>query len=173
MDEKTGVDSYKFLPRLIASYYQQMNLLPRGPIPWTPVARRLEKCRFGLVTSAGMYQKGIDPPFDLQRERDEPTWGDPTYRVIPQDIQQEAVGISHLHINPQYALEDLNVILPIEGFQALAEQGRIGGLADHGYSFMGYQGFPPNTTEWEEVYGPEVARRMKAEGVDCVLLTPF
>jgi hypothetical protein len=37
---------------------------------------------------------------------------------------------------------------------------------------MGYQGNPPNTSEWENRYGPEVAARMKEEGVDAVLLTP-
>jgi hypothetical protein len=37
---------------------------------------------------------------------------------------------------------------------------------------MGYQGFPPDATAWRETYGPEVAEKFKAEGVDCVLLTP-
>jgi hypothetical protein len=34
---------------------------------------------------------------------------------------------------------------------------------------MGYQ---QNTNEWENRYGPEMAARMKEEGVDAVLLTP-
>jgi len=34
---------------------------------------------------------------------------------------------------------------------------------------MGYQ---PNTSEWRERYGPEVAGLLKDEAVDAVLLTP-
>jgi hypothetical protein len=37
---------------------------------------------------------------------------------------------------------------------------------------MGYQGFPPDTTAWRSRYGPEVAARLEAEDVDCVLLAP-
>jgi hypothetical protein len=36
---------------------------------------------------------------------------------------------------------------------------------------MGYQGFPPDTTAWQETYGPQVADQLKAEEVDCVLFT--
>jgi hypothetical protein len=82
------------------------------------------------------------------------------------------VGASHLHISTQDVQSDVNILLPIHRFQALAAEGRIGGLAGHAYSFMGYQGFPPDTTAWRETHGPQVAERFKAEGVDCVLLTP-
>jgi hypothetical protein len=34
---------------------------------------------------------------------------------------------------------------------------------------MGYQ---PDNSAWEKRYGPEVAARMKEEGVDAALLTP-
>jgi hypothetical protein len=69
-------------------------------------------------------------------------------------------------------LEDVNILLPIHRFQELAAQDEIGGLAEHAYSFMGYQGFPPDTSAWEQTYGPQVAGRLKAEGVDCAFLTP-
>ena len=167
-----SVDSFKFLPRLIAAYYQGLQLPSRGAIPWTPIPAAVEECRFALVTSGGVYHRELQMPFDLAREREEPTWGDPSYRELPVNMRQEQVAVSHLHINPRDVLEDVNVLLPIQHFRELAEQGRIGGLAETAYSFMGYQGAPPNTSEWEHTYGPEVAEKMKAEGVDCVLLTP-
>ena len=86
------VDSFKFLPRLIATFYQMTEREPEHPIPWTPLSLGLEKCTFGLVTSAGLYHKGQEPPFDLEREKQEPTWGDPTYREIPVRIPQDQVG---------------------------------------------------------------------------------
>ena len=166
------VDSFKYLPRLIATFYQMTEREPKYPIPWTPLPRDLEKCKFGLVTSAGLYHQGHEPPFDLEREEQEPTWGDPTYREIPFDIHQDRVGVSHLHLNSHDILLDINIQLPVNRFQELVEGGRIAGLANTSYSFMGFQGFPSDTEEWESTYGPQVADKLKAEGVDCVLLTP-
>jgi D-proline reductase (dithiol) PrdB len=166
------IDSFKFLPRLIATFYQATGVQPQQPIPWTPLSKPLTECTFGLVTSGGLYHKGVEPPFDLAREKAEPTWGDPTFRMIPRDISQSDMGVSHLHINPQDVLADFNILLPIHRFQELAEEGVIGGLAEQAYSFMGFQGHPPDTTAWRETYGPQVAERFRSEGVECVFLTP-
>ena len=57
------VDSFKFLPRLIATFYQMTEREPQQPIPWTPLAKPLAACKFGLVTSAGLYLKGVQRPF--------------------------------------------------------------------------------------------------------------
>lgn len=166
------VDSFKFLPRLIAAFYQMTEREPELPIPWTPVERPLADLTFGLVTSGGLYMGGAQPPFDVAREKREPTWGDPTYRAIPSNVAQADIAVSHLHLNPTFAEADFNVVLPLSRFQELATQGVIGGLADEAYSFMGFQGFPPDAAAWQTTYGPEVAAKFKAAGVDCVLLTP-
>lgn len=166
------VDSFKYLPRLIAYFYQTTDRQPETPIPWTPLDKPLADCKFGLVTSAGLYQLGVDQPFDLKREQREPTWGDPTYRVLPTNIPRERIGVSHLHLDTQDIVADHNIVLPIDRFKELADEGRIGGLAERAYSFMGYQGFPPDAKEWEERYAPEVSELLLADEVDCVLLTP-
>jgi D-proline reductase (dithiol) PrdB len=166
------VDSFKFLPRLIATFYRMTKREPEMPIPWTPLDRSLSECTFGLVTSAGLYVSGSDREFDVEGERQRPTWGDPSFRVIPSDIESGAVGASHLHFNNTDVVSDFNIQMPIHRFLTLVEEERIGGLTASNYSFMGYQGFPPDTTEWEERYGPEVAEAFINEGVNCVLLTP-
>ena len=102
----------------------------------------------------------------------EPTWGDPSFRSILMDLPQTELGVSHLHINTKWIEEDINVLLPVVRFQELVAEGVVGGLGRNAYSFMGYQGFPPNPAEWQETYGPQVAGKLKEEGVDCVLLTP-
>lgn len=165
------VDSYKFLPRLITRYYRLSRVERELPIPWSPLDRPLSQCRFGLVTSGGLYHRGHEPPFDLERERQEPTWGDPSFRTLPATMEPGEVGVSHFHINSGAVLKDINILLPIQRFQELAQEGRIASLAPHVYSFMGYQGFPADLTGWKEVYGPQVADRLVAEEVDCVLLT--
>ena len=69
-------------------------------------------------------------------------------------------------------MADMNILLPLQRFNEFVAEGRIGGFASFAYSFMGYQGHPPNTKEWQYTYGPRVARKLKAEGVNCILLTP-
>ena len=166
------VDSFKFLPRSLAAFYQATELQPQLPIPWTPLERPLAECKFGLLTSGGLYVRGLEPPFNLERERGEPTWGDPSFRRLPINIRQEDVGVSHLHLNPRDILLDFNILLPIRRFQELPSEGRIGGSADNAYSFMGFQGFPADTQAWQERYGPQVAAELKADGVNCALLVP-
>ena len=165
------VDSFKYLPRLIAAVYEMMEIRVEHLIPWTPLPRSIRECKFGLVTSGGLHSKG-DSPFDLLREKQEPTWGDPTFRRIPTDITQLDIRVSHLHVNPVFAETDFNILLPVHRFRELVEQGYIGGLADFAYSFMGYQGYPADTGAWRENYCIQVADFLRAEQVDCVLLTP-
>ncbi len=163
------VDSFKWLPRSIAGYYQAMQMPDLGEIPWTPMKTPAAEARFALVTSAGVYVKGKQEPFDLEGERKNPLWGDPTYRVIPSDVQQDQIGVAHLHINNEDIEQDVNIVLPVQRFQELAEAGEIGSLASQHYSFMGYQA---NDDEWRERYGSEVAQRMIEEEVDAALITP-
>lgn len=165
------VDSFKYLPRLIGEFYKMTGYQCELPIPWTPMDRPLADCKFGLVTSGGLYHRGEDRPFDLKREREDPTWGDPSYRILPTDIPQEEVGVSHLHYNPQSVLKDINVLLPVNRFRRLAEEGVIRGRVDKAYSVMGFQGYPPDTEAWRETCGPRIAETLQGQGVDCVLLT--
>lgn len=163
------VDSFKYLPRSLRGYYEARCPARREPVPWTPLAKPLSEARVALVTTAGIWVKGLEPPFDYEREKREPMWGDPTFRRIPRYTKQEQIGAGHLHLNNRDILLDVNIQLPLHRMQELEESGRIGSLADTNYSFMGYQ---PDTTEWEEKYGPECAGLMKDEAVDVVLLTP-
>ncbi len=165
------VDSFKWLPGFLANQYRALQL-ERVEVPWTPLAKPIKQCRFALVSTAGLYVKDKDPPFDMERERREPTWGDPTYRVIPRDVRQEEIHATHLHVNTADMLQDINIALPIHRFLELEESGEIGSLAASHYSFMGFQGFPGETAPWRDQYGPEVVRRMKEEEVDAALLVP-
>ena len=169
------VDDYKYLPRSFVAGYESEQIVRADPVPFTPLRRPVNQSRFALVTTAGIWNKQTDPPFDFERERREPLWGDPSYRVLRRDIRQEQVGAGHLHLNNDDLLADINIALPITRFRELVDAGEVGSLAESHYSLMGYQGRAPDggdTAEWEQRYGPEVAARMRDEGVDAVLLTP-
>jgi D-proline reductase (dithiol) PrdB len=171
MEANMEVDSFRYLSPLISRYYKLNRVEKMPPIPWTPLAHPIDQSCFGLVTSGGLYHKGFEPPFDLDRERCEPTWGDPSFRSLPTDMDPGEVGVSHFHINATDILADMNILLPVQRFHELTAEGRVGGLAAHAYSFMGYQGFPSNLTGWRESSGPQVTQRLLAEGVDCVFLS--
>jgi len=163
------VDSYKWLPPSLKGYFQNMAVPAPESMPCAPWSKPLSEAKVALVTTAGINARGVEPPFDYEREQHEPMWGDPTYRVIPRDVRQEQIQTGHLHINNDDIAEDVNVALPLQRMIELEREGVIGALAETNYSFMGYM---PDTREWRERYAPEVARKLKEERVDGVILTP-
>lgn len=132
-----------------------------GLSPWVsggPLSTR----RVALVTSAGLHRRG-DRPFGLGDARDD-------YRVIPGDIDAADLVMSQLSVNFDRTgfHHDLNVVFPIDRLHELAADGTIGSVADFHYAFMG-AGSPVTRMEAK---GREVARMLKQDGVDAVLLTP-
>ena len=139
--------------------------LEHDDTPWVALDKPLSQCKVALVTSAGPHLRE-DKPFN----RDDPG-GESTYRVIPSDSDPVDVVQSHFSIGFDHTgiYRDLNVTFPMDRLRELAEMGEIGGLSDSFFSFMGALR-DPSTVIAET--GPEVARRMKEEGVDVALLTP-
>ncbi len=164
------VNGFRFMPPSLAAWIGSS--IPEKPfsgdIPWTPLGKPLAETTFALMTSAGISVKS-DPPFDMARERREPTWGDPTFRAIPREAGEADIAVNHLHITTDFIKQDLNVILPLARFRELERDGRIGRLAPTSYSYYGYQ---PDPTVLLSEAMPQVAERMRAEGVEAVLLTP-
>ena len=103
--EKTRkrVDGYRFLPPGLAAWVR--TFIPKGdfkgPIPWTPMSRPLNEATVALVTSAGISLKS-NPPFDMEREKREPLWGDRSYRAIPRGSTEKDIDVHHLHINTNH-----------------------------------------------------------------------
>ena len=164
------VDGFLFLPPALRVWISK-DIPDRpfsGRIPWTPLDKSISETTFTLITSAGISMKS-DPPFDMDREKAEPTWGDPSYREIPKTATENDIEVNHLHVNTAYIKEDLNVILPLTRFQEFEQKGLIGKLAPTCYSYYGYQANP--TVLLNETM-PQVAERMRQENVAAVLITP-
>lgn len=163
------VDSFRFLPPSLRAYFETRPYDAWDGVPWTRLGRPLAAATVALVTTAGINVRGAEPPFDYEREKAEPQWGDPTFRTLPPDLRQEEVQTGHLHINNDDLERDIDVAFPIHRLRELEASGAIGRVAPRHYSLMGFQ---MDLTAWREVSGPEVARRLAADGVDAVLLTP-
>lgn len=171
MDQnQTPVDGFRFLPPGLAAWIQ--TFIPtdnfNGPIPFQPLTKPLSECTVAAVTSAGISLSS-DPPFDMEREKIESNWGDPSYRKIPIAAAQADIRANHLHINTNYLLEDVNVILPLTHLQSLANEGIIGQAAPTAYSFYGFQW---QRTEFLKEAIEPIAGQMQSEGVDVAILTP-
>ncbi len=169
-DKDKVVNGFRFLPPSLSAWFSKdiPDSAFSGHIPWTPLDKPVKETTFALMTSAGISSK-TDPPFDVEREKREPAWGDPTSREIPSTATEADIDVNHLHINTDYIKQDLNVMLPLARFREFAEEGTIGGLAPTSYSFYGFQMDPKVLLE-ETM--PKVASKMKSEGVEAVLLTP-
>ncbi len=132
------------------------------------MANPLSRTTLALVTSAGISLK-TDPPFDMEREKREAIWGDRSYRAIPRGTTEKDIEVNHLHINTSYIKKDINVILPLARMAEFEQDKIIGRLAPTSYSFYGFQW--QNTDFLREAMEP-ISRKMKAEGVKAVLMTP-
>ena len=133
--------------------------------PWTVPSQDLEHSSVALVTSAGLHLRD-DKPFAADVKG-----GDTSYRVIPSDANATDILQSHTSIGFDHTAiyRDLNVTYPLDRMRELAARGVIGGVAPHGYSFMGAL---RDVRRIQEDTGPEVAQRLKAEGAEVVFLTP-
>ena len=163
------VDSYKFISgitkRMVKTWIKMET--PRD-IPWTPLEKQLSECKVALLSSGGVALK-TDRPFDQDGERQNPWWGDSSYRVIPQGTKAKEIKLYHLHIDSQYAETDLNSLLPIDRLIELEAEGVIGRAAASHYSTMGYN-LQPLVLLQKTI--PAIIRNLREEAVDVVVLVP-
>ncbi|HEY0754775.1 MAG TPA: glycine/sarcosine/betaine reductase selenoprotein B family protein [Ktedonobacteraceae bacterium] len=131
----------------------------------TPLRKALKDCTVALVTTAGLSLPG-QPPFDVTIRN-----GDTSFREFPADsalqmleMHQRSWSFDHTGV-----LQDRNLAFPLDRLRELQQQGEIGAIGAHHYSFMGSIVSPSKLLKES---APEVARRLKADAVDVVLLTP-
>lgn len=164
-----SIDSYRFLD--FASRQVMKSWAGRQEydvVPFAPLAKPLSECTIALLSTAGIARND-DRPFDQQGERRNPWWGDPSFRVIPPGTTERDVRLYHMHIDPRFGQEDLDVVLPMRRLAELAGEHIIGQVAARHYSTMGYILEP--TVLMEET-APAIAQLMHDDGVDAAALVP-
>ena len=164
-----SIDSYRFLDFASRQVMKAWAAREKpGVIPFTLLSKPLRECTVALISTAGIARND-DRPFDQEGERQDPWWGDPSFRVIPLGTTERDVRIYHLHIDPRFGEEDLDVVLPMRRLTELARDGVVGGAAPRHYSIMGYILDP---TVLVEQTVPAIVDRLRADGVDAVALVP-
>jgi D-proline reductase (dithiol) PrdB len=158
------VDSYRFLPRSFRPLYEGRGAFPGEEAPvWAPFEKRLADARIALLTSAGIYLKDGQPPFDLETEQIRPDWGDPSWRIIPANTQPDKLAVAHLHINDEDLLADPEIALPMHLLNALAGEGVIGAAATNHVSVMGFQ--DRGLRDWHEETVAEIVDHLSVDGL--------
>ena len=164
-----AIDSYRFVDFATRQIMKAWAARQEpGVIPFTLLAKPLRECTVALVSTAGIARND-DHPFDKERERRDPWWGDPSFRRIPLGTTEKDVAIHHLHIDPRFGEADLDVLLPMRRLTELAREGMVGRPAPTHYSIMGYILEP---TELVEQTAPAIAAGMRDEAVDAAVLVP-
>lgn len=136
-----------------------------GDIPFASMRTPLHQARAALITTGGIHLPEQEP-FDMENPD-----GDPSYRTIPGDVDPDRITITHKYYDHSDADADLNVIFPLDHFRDLVDKGVIGSLADRHYGLMGHID-ADLINVLNSRTAPEVAAKLRADGVDFAFLTP-
>jgi len=164
-----AVDSFRFISGITRRMMRTwISMEKPRPIPWTPLAKPLAQSTVALLSSAGVALK-TDQPFDQEGERQNPWWGDPSYRILPDTATENDVRLYHLHIDPRFAEQDLNCLFPLGRLKELEQSGEIGRSSPRHYSMMGYILEPETLLK---VTVPAITRDLREDQADVVVLVP-
>ena len=164
------VDSFKFLPRSFQPFFASPEPLPgETDEVWTEFAPRLAEASVALLSTGGLSCP-TQAPFDADRERREPAWGDPSWRPIRLETLQGELAMAHLHVNPADFERDHEVAMPLRALDTLVAAGVVGASADEHVSVMGYQA--AGLADWQRSTAPEIVTRLRELSVDGVVIAP-
>ncbi len=132
--------------------------------PWTPLGQPLAQTALALVSTCGVYRRGIDCPFDATNY-----YGDPSFKEIPIDTAVDTLDFAHTHYNHEHVSQDPNVAFPLDHLRALQAEGVIRRLVDPAISFSG---FLPEPRQLVMETAPAAAQRLLDAGAQAALLVP-
>jgi D-proline reductase (dithiol) PrdB len=148
------------LPEFERAHLRAKAMEPLGPTPFVRADLPMNRRRVVLITTAGLHVRD-DEAFELT---------DASYRLIPGDLRGDELVMSHASANFDRTgfLEDVNIVLPIDRFRELADEGSLGSLASQHVSFMGAMLLP----QAYEASVRHLAGLLKRDHVDTAFLTP-
>jgi D-proline reductase (dithiol) PrdB len=127
--------------------------------PWVK-GPPLNERRVALLSTAALNVRG-----DAVYQREETS-----FRVIPGNVDPGDVVMSHSSVNFDRTgfQRDMNVCFPLQRLHELAAEGIIGSVADFHFTVSG----APHPADLEGS-ARAIARTLRADGVDTVLLVPI
>ena len=145
------------MPAVARGFISNLDLPVVAEPDWT-VPSPPQELRVSIVTTAAVSRRG-DKPF---------SWLARDHRVFNKNDRDLVMTHVAVELDRSAWQQDLNVIIPLDRLEEMANDGEIGSVADEHYSFMGAA--DPVTMEKS---ARAVAAKMKQEGVDTVFLIPI
>jgi D-proline reductase (dithiol) PrdB len=145
------------MPAVARGFISNLDLPVVDEPDWTVPSLPQER-RVSIVTTAAVSRRG-DKPF---------SWLARDHRVFNKNDRDLVMTHVAVEFDRSAWQQDLNVIIPLDRLEEMANDGEIGSVADEHYSFMGAA--DPVTMEKS---ARAVAAKMKQEGVDTVFLIPI
>ena len=128
-----------------------------------PAVKDLSKATIALVTSGGIVPKGNPDHIESSNAS---KYGEYSIAGID-DLTEETFETAHGGYDPVYANEDADRVLPVDVLREMEKEGKIGKLYDKFYTTVGNG----TAVASAKAFAEELAAKMKAEGVDAVILT--
>jgi hypothetical protein len=144
---------------------------------FSPPGKPLNRSKVGLMTTSGHYVEGDDPePFGIKNMDAEEAQAriseflktEPVLSAIPMDTPRDKLRLRHGGYDNRAALEDFNIVLPLDLLMDMVEEGKIGQAAENAYSFVG--ACAQNTLKNKSA--PQWSNMLKDEGVEAMILVP-
>jgi glycine reductase len=136
-------------------------IFPHAPAP-APVAD-LSKARVAIVTDGGLVPKGNPDEIAPYAATN---WG--AYDISNlDDLHGEDYEVSHRGYDTRYVEQDPDRLVPVDALRDLEKAGVVGKLHDQFVSTSGLANPLANSRR----LGREIAQKLKAEGVEAVILT--
>ena len=130
---------------------------------WTPFEKPLNQAKVALLCSSGMSRRDQEPFDPLARS-------ELSYREIAKDTPTEDLIINYNYYDHSDADRDPNVILPLDRFRELEQEGYIGELAEIHYGLG--MGRMYKRTALQTQLAAEIARKVKQAKVDVLFCVP-
>ncbi len=152
-------------------YYQLLGFAPYrwahfADVPFTPLAKSLDRARVALITTAAPFQPGVGDqgpgaPYNAAAKFYQvysiPTESEPDLRI-------SHIGYDRLHTHAR----DINSYFPLARLKEAVAAGRFGALTTR------IQGIPTNRSQRVTVENdvPELLRRVREDGAEAAVLAP-
>lgn len=129
----------------------------------SPAVKDLAHAKIALVTSGGIVPKGNPDHIESSSAS---KFGEYSLAGV-NDLDENTYQTAHGGYDPVYANEDSDRVLPVDVMRDLVKEGVIGELHEKYYTTVGNGTSVANAN----AYGTEIGKRLKADGVDAVILT--
>lgn len=128
-----------------------------------PAVKDLAHAKIALVTSGGIVPKGNPDHIESSSAS---RYGEYDIAGV-MDLTEETYETAHGGYDPVYANEDADRVLPVDVLRDMEKEGKIGELHHLFYTTTGNGTSVANS----KAFAAEFAQKLKADGVDAVILT--